>query len=200
MLDDEQWHGDAGSEVRRCIGVLRRAEYAVEQASRSLRIAEADQATARRDLDVAKRVYFAGQRDHSRIHAPQVTAQKRDWLRELAQHDGFGTAEMRAAAAAVGWNPTDGALRGLASAYRKAGFFMNVGRGFMRLDRSCVLNVLGDIFGDETERDSQQIGVGATGKDPAPDMAETTDIRDASGMSTATDRRNDDWDFMDDDY
>ncbi|MBY0282802.1 MAG: hypothetical protein K2W81_02415 [Sphingomonas sp.] len=200
MLDEEQWHGDAGSEVRRCISVLRRAEYTVEQVSRDLHIAEAERETARRDLDVAKRVYFAGQRDKSRIHAPQVTPQKRAWLKELGRHDGFGTAEMRSAAASVGWDPTDGALRGLVSAYRKAGFFMNVGRGFMRFDRHCIAKALGDVFDDEVDRDSQQAGVGVTGDDPSPDTADTTDLPDLSGIPPATARRNDDFDYRDDDY
>lgn len=200
MLDQEQWHGDAGSEVRRCIGVLKKAEYAVEQARRALRIAEAERETARQDLDVAKRVYFAGKRDQSRIHAPQVTAQKRAWLKELGRHDGFGSAEMRSAAASVGWDPTDGALRGLASAYRKAGFFMPLGRGFMRLDRTCIANALGDVFDDEVDHDSQQAGAGVTGDDPASDMADTTDLPDLPDIPTATARRNDDLDYLNDDY
>lgn len=147
MSDDQVWRGAAGDEVRKCVFALQRAKGAVEEAQRELRSAHDELAAAERDLETAKRVYYAGQQDQDRrIQALKVTPQKQAWLKALAVHDVFGAGEMRQAAEQVGWTPSDGALRTLASDYRKAGYLKSVSHGVMKLNRDRIVAALGPIF------------------------------------------------------
>lgn len=149
MSESDHWEGKAGEEVRKCILLVRRAQEAVEDAKRELHLAHAEHAAADRDLQTAKRVYYAGQQDQvRRIHAVKVTQQKREWLKALATHDVFGASEMRQAATDIGWQPSDGALRTLASDYRKAEYFIGVSHGVVKLNRDRISSMLGPIFDD----------------------------------------------------
>ncbi len=157
MLADDHWKGKAGEEVRRCILMVRRAQQAVEDAKRELNLAHDEHAAADRDLQIAKRVYYAGQEDQDRrIHAVKVTSQKREWLKALAAHDVFGASEMRQAATDIGWQPSDGALRTLASDYRKAEYFIGVSHGVVKLNRDRISSVLGPIFDDVEQYEPDQ--------------------------------------------
>lgn len=200
MLDQEQWQGDAGLEVRRRVIALDRANQAVEEAVRDLRTARDEQKAAERDLETAKDVYSASRRDQDkRTGAPKITPQKREWLKSLAKHDGFGAVEMRAAAEAIGWQAKDDALRSLSADYRKAGYFVRVNHGFMRLNKDRITSAVGNIFEDDVVLHSQQPGTDATDDGPLPDISDTLSLPDLPDIPVAPPRRDDDLDFLNDD-
>lgn len=154
--------------MRKCVVAVHRAKEAVEQAQRELRSAHDELTAAERDLDTAQRVYYAGQQDQDRrIQALKVTSQKQEWLKALTVHDVFGAGEMRHAAGQVGWNPSDGALRTLASDYRKAGYLIGVSHGVMKLNRDRIVAALGPIFDDGIKPD-----LPASGEPKADDVFE----------------------------
>lgn len=200
MLDQEQWQGDAGLEVRRRVIALDRANEAVEEAVRDLRTAREEQKAAERDLETAKDVYFASRRDQDkRTGAPKITPQKREWLKSLSKHDGFGAGEMRAAAEAIGWQAKDDALRSLAAEYRKAGYFVRVDHGFMRLDKKRITSTLGNIFEDGVMFNSNQLATDATDDGLLPNISDTLSLPDLPDIPVAPPRRDHDLDYLDDD-
>jgi len=178
MSDEQGWQGAAGDEVRKCVFILERAKGAVEEAQRELRFAHDELAAAERDLETAKRVYYAGQQDQDRrVQALKVSPQKREWLKALAVHAVFGAGEMRHAAEEIGWKPSDGALRTLASEYRKAGYLIGVSHGVMRLNRDRIVAALGAILDDGDKAGPQ--GSDGTEDDDDLDRMDDADAEDA---------------------
>ena len=156
MLDDQQWAGDGGEKVRKFTYLVRQAEEAVEAAKRELHAAHAVLEGAERDLNTAKEVYHACRKDQAADqYAQRVTPEKQRWLKMLAKYPIFGSAEMRHAATAIGWNPSDVALRVLASDYRKSGYFIGVSHGVMKLNGDRIEKMVGPIFTSEPEADGQ---------------------------------------------
>ena len=185
MSDPEQWQGAAGNEVRNCVALMHRAKEAVEEAQRQLRSAHDELAAAERDFETAKRVYYAGQQDQDRrIQALKVTPQKREWLKALAVHAVFGAGEMRQAAEQVGWDPSPGALRALASDYRKAGYLIGVSHGVIKLNRDRIVAALGPIFDDGNKTEPK----GSDG----PEDHDAVDLIDAANAEEARQPRADD--------
>ena len=154
---------------------MQRTKSALEDAQRELRSAHDEFTAAERDLAIAKRVYYAGQQDQDRgILALKVTPQKREWLKALAVHVVFGAGEMRQAADEIGWNPSDGALRTLASEYRKASYLIGVSHGVMKLNRDRIVAALGPIFDDGNRAGPQGLG----GHDDRDDRDDRDDCDD----------------------
>lgn len=179
MSDLEQWQGAAGDEVRKCVILMQRAKNAVEDAKRELSSAHDEFAAAERDLETAKRVYYAGRQDQDRrIQALKVTPQKQEWLKALAVHAVFGAGEMRRAADEIGWKPNDGALRTLASEYRRAGYLIGVSHGVMKLNRDRIVAALGPIFDGGSGAEPQGSGKHEDGDDVDPiDATDTEEAR-----------------------
>jgi hypothetical protein len=183
MLEQQEWQGAAGEEVRKCVLAVHRAKQAVEEAQRELRSAHDELAAAERDLLTAQRVYYAGQQDQDRrIQALKVTPQKQEWLKALAIHDVFGAGEMRRAAEQVGWTPSDGALRTLASEYRKAGYFIGVAHGVLRLNRDRIVAALGPIIAEEIKAAPQMSEEWKADDNPVPFGAAGPEKRGGVGL------------------
>lgn len=212
-MSGQEWQGAAGDEVRRCVAWVQKKSAAAEQAAHELQKAQAELDAAERDLDIAKRVYFAGRKDlRGQAYALKVTPQKREWLKALSKHHIFGAAEMRDAATAVGWEANGGALRTLASEYRKAGYFINVAHGVIRLDRDYIEAALGLILDPVAGFDQEALDrpdqEGTHGSSPWPQEFTTAayhepgakgDPEDEASAETVRKPQHHADDYMDDD-
>ena len=192
MLGEEKFHGEAGGVVESFERAVKKAQTRVSEAEVELRAASAALDVAERERDAALRVYYSAMSDR---RLPRVTAEKQEWLKALARFSVIGTAEMNAAAQEIGWNPKPTALRAIKKQYVGAGYFNDIGRGAVSLNRARIsLGVGSDLFLDEDRLEeppaagSMRVG---DAEDDALDMP--------SPEETASRNRSAGFDFLDDD-
>ena len=133
-MDGHGIESRAATALRTYEGRLLRAQQDHNEARKAFEQTAIDLEKAEAAYEAAKHVYQAGDADRTRdLGLDKIGALTLAWIKQLIAYSDAGTAELKDAAEAVGWNASPAAIRQQAKRLTERGVFVRVGDGVYRV-------------------------------------------------------------------